>query len=57
MSTVRPQRTDGHELDEFKTSQHLKLTWIEENANLEYTVRFNASRPGFWIVESPQKGE
>ncbi|XP_055307374.1 uncharacterized protein LOC129571588 [Sitodiplosis mosellana] len=35
---------------------YLKLQWSEQDINLEYTLRYNTTRRGFWISSSPQKG-
>lgn len=35
---------------------YLRLIWVEQDTNLEYTLRYNTSRRGFWISSSPQKG-
>ncbi|XP_031621577.1 uncharacterized protein LOC116339689 [Contarinia nasturtii] len=36
---------------------HLRLVWSEQDINLEYTLRFNTTRRGFWISSAPQKGQ
>lgn len=72
MSTTRPRRPDGIDeyvnrqpnyydynngrIGRPSQYHYLRLTWIENEENLEYTLRFNTSRPGFWISSSPQKG-
>lgn len=35
---------------------YLRLIWSEQDINLEYTLRFNTTRRGFWISAAPQKG-
>lgn len=35
---------------------YLSLTWIEQDKNAVYTLRFNTSRRGYWINEGPQSG-
>lgn len=35
---------------------YLRLIWSEQDINLEYTLRFNTTRRGFWISSAPQKG-
>lgn len=72
MSTTRPRRPDGvgeyvnrqityYDYDNNRIARpnqyhYLRLTWVENDLNLEYTLRYNTSRPGFWISSSPQKG-
>lgn len=36
--------------------RYLRLIWDEKGSNLEYTLRYNSSRAGFWISSGPQKG-
>lgn len=36
---------------------YLRLIWSEQDYNLEYTLRFNTTRRGFWISSAPQKGD
>lgn len=36
--------------------RYLRLIWDEKESTLEYSLRFNASRPGFWISSAPQSG-
>lgn len=36
--------------------RYLRLIWDEKESTLDYTLRFNASRPGFWISSAPQSG-
>ncbi|EAT40735.1 AAEL007534-PA [Aedes aegypti] len=36
--------------------RYLRLIWDEKDHTLEYTLRFNSSRPGFWISSAPQSG-
>ncbi|XP_055677099.1 uncharacterized protein LOC129786241 [Lutzomyia longipalpis] len=36
--------------------RYLKLIWDEREKTLEYTMRLNASRRGFWITSAPQGG-
>lgn len=40
-------------------SQHfhyLKLVWSEQEKKIDYTLRFNTSRPGLWYSAAPQRG-
>ncbi|XP_063709282.1 uncharacterized protein LOC134837823 [Culicoides brevitarsis] len=37
-------------------SRYLRLIWDEKGHALEYTLRFNNTRRGFWMSSSPQKG-
>lgn len=48
--------SDNARLSHPQYYHYLKLLWIEENANLEYKLRFNTTMRGFWIAEGPQKG-
>ncbi|XP_053681017.1 uncharacterized protein LOC128731889 [Anopheles nili] len=34
----------------------LRLIWDESENTLEYTLRYNTSRPGFWLSAAPQSG-
>nr|XP_019539939.2 uncharacterized protein LOC109410889 [Aedes albopictus] len=34
--------------------RYLRLIWDEKHHTLEYTLRFNSSRPGFWISSAAQ---
>lgn len=34
----------------------LRLLWDESGLNIEYTLKFNASRAGFWRSTGPQNG-
>ncbi|XP_065078057.1 uncharacterized protein LOC135701216 [Ochlerotatus camptorhynchus] len=36
--------------------RYLRLIWDEKESMLDYTLRFNTSRPGFWIASAPQSG-
>lgn len=36
--------------------RYLKLNWEEKEKSLEYTMRLNASRRGFWITSAPHGG-
>lgn len=72
MVTYRPQQKGGlddYQTSAFKyygsdnarlghpqSYYYLKLLWIEENEDLEYTLRYNTSTRGFWISMGPQKG-
>ncbi|XP_062564487.1 uncharacterized protein LOC134227184 [Armigeres subalbatus] len=38
------------------TFRYLRLIWDEKDHTLEYTLRFNSTRPGFWISSAPQSG-
>uniref|UniRef100_A0AAG5CXP8 Secreted protein n=1 Tax=Anopheles atroparvus TaxID=41427 RepID=A0AAG5CXP8_ANOAO len=48
--------TAGHHQQDAHTMRSLRLIWDESEHTLEYTLRFNSSRPGFWISASPQSG-
>lgn len=59
--------TDGHRRYQQQQQQHqynyrqrqtrfLRLIWEEKDSSLEYTLRFNDSRPGFWVSSAPQSG-
>lgn len=37
--------------------RYLRLIWDEKGVVLEYTLRFNNTRRGFWMSSSPQKGK
>lgn len=39
-----------------QNTRHLLLIWEEKEHSLEYKLRFNKSRPGFWISSGPQEG-
>lgn len=39
-----------------QNTRHLLLIWEEREHSLEYKLRFNKSRPGFWISSGPQEG-
>uniref|UniRef100_A0A2M4BUJ8 Putative secreted protein n=1 Tax=Anopheles marajoara TaxID=58244 RepID=A0A2M4BUJ8_9DIPT len=39
-----------------QSMRYLRLIWDESEHTLEYTLRYNSSRPGFWISSSPQSG-
>ncbi|XP_055638309.1 uncharacterized protein LOC129776601 [Toxorhynchites rutilus septentrionalis] len=56
----RSQWQQGHTTHQprQKTSstRYLRLIWDEKEHTLEYTLRFNKSRPGFWISSAPQSG-
>lgn len=38
-------------------NRFLRLIWDEKGVVLEYTLRFNNTRRGFWMSSSPQKGK
>ncbi|XP_058451197.1 uncharacterized protein LOC131430330 [Malaya genurostris] len=40
----------------FSNTQYLRLIWDEKDHTLEYTLRYNNTRPGFWIASTPQTG-
>uniref|UniRef100_A0A182RDB8 Lipocalin/cytosolic fatty-acid binding domain-containing protein n=1 Tax=Anopheles funestus TaxID=62324 RepID=A0A182RDB8_ANOFN len=48
----------GHQYQqqEPRTMRNLRLIWDELEHTLEYTLRYNTSKPGFWISASPQSG-
>lgn len=70
ITTTRPRRPDGfneyHDRQVFLPDlnrpigaqfyHYLRLIWSSQDLNLEYTLRFNTTRRGFWISSSPQKG-
>lgn len=35
---------------------YLRLIWSEQDSMIEYTLRYNTTRRGFWISSAPQKG-
>lgn len=35
---------------------YLRLIWDETDTSLEYTLRYNNSRKGFWLSSTPQQG-
>lgn len=35
---------------------YLRLIWDEHGTDIEYTLRYNTSRPGFWLASEPQRG-
>lgn len=35
---------------------YLQLIWTEQDTTLEYTLRYNTTKRGFWIASAPQKG-
>uniref|UniRef100_A0A182PBA8 Lipocalin/cytosolic fatty-acid binding domain-containing protein n=1 Tax=Anopheles epiroticus TaxID=199890 RepID=A0A182PBA8_9DIPT len=39
-----------------RSMRNLRLIWDESEHTLEYTLRYNTSKPGFWISASPQSG-
>lgn len=36
--------------------QHLRLIWDENGESTEYHMRYNVSKPGFWISSGPENG-
>lgn len=36
--------------------KYLRLIWDENESTLEYTLKYNVTRRGFWIASGPQKG-
>lgn len=44
------QRSYGSQL-----IHHLRMLWQEQDVNVEYLLRFNTSKRGFWISTAPQK--
>ncbi|XP_058130053.1 uncharacterized protein LOC131284290 [Anopheles ziemanni] len=46
----------GQHQQEPHSLRYLRLIWDETKHTLEYTLRYNSSRPGFWISSSPQSG-
>lgn len=54
----RRQPGAGHQYfqHEPRTMRNLRLIWDESDHTLEYTLRYNTSKPGFWIAASPQSG-
>ena len=39
------------------SNRRLRLIWDEKGRSLEYTLRVDSSRRGFWMTSGPQKGE
>uniref|UniRef100_A0A182MD09 Uncharacterized protein n=1 Tax=Anopheles culicifacies TaxID=139723 RepID=A0A182MD09_9DIPT len=53
------QRRQGHGGQQYlepRSMRQLRLIWDESEHTLEYTLRYNTSKPGFWISAAPQKG-
>lgn len=48
---ARQNRNLGHQYN------YLQLIWDENDVTLEYTLRYNQTRRGFWISSSPQKSK
>lgn len=42
--------------NKLQPTRFLRLVWDEKGVVLEYTLRFNNTRRGFWMSSSPQKG-
>lgn len=38
------------------SNRRLRLIWDEKGRSLEYTLRVDTSRRGFWMTSGPQKG-
>lgn len=41
---------------ERNTYNYLRLIWAEQDVVLEYTLKYNQTRRGFWIASGPQGG-
>ncbi|XP_055548662.1 uncharacterized protein LOC129732138 [Wyeomyia smithii] len=56
----RYQNREGYQQHHYRQHQsstrYMRLIWDEKDHTLEYTLRYNNSRPGFWISSSPQAG-
>lgn len=39
------------------SNRRLRLIWDEKGRSLEYTLRVDSARRGFWMTSGPQKGE
>lgn len=39
------------------SNRRLRLIWDEKGRSLEYTLRVDSTRRGFWMTSGPQKGE
>jgi hypothetical protein len=39
------------------SEKRLKLVWDEKGRSLEYTLRVDSTRRGFWMTSGPQKGK
>lgn len=35
---------------------YLRLIWSEQEKRIDYTLRYNTSRPGLWHLAAPQRG-
>lgn len=38
------------------SNRRLRLIWDEKGRSLEYTLRVDSTRRGFWMTSGPQKG-
>lgn len=67
MTTIRPRdeyhnrqsayyNSDLHRQQQPFSYHHLRLIWDEHGTDIEYTLRYNTSRPGFWLASEPQRG-
>lgn len=68
MTTIRPDHVDeAHHRGYYDQSRqhrnsghkynYLHLIWQENGVTLEYSLRYNMTRRGFWISSSPQKSK
>ena len=46
-----------HTFNSRSAYRFLRLIWDERGKQLEYTLRFNNTRRGFWLSSGPQKGK
>lgn len=68
MSTIRPITSDSYnnrqrayynsdlQRQEQSYNHYLRLIWDEMGTDIDYTLRYNTSRPGFWLFSEPQRG-
>ncbi|CAO1396122.1 unnamed protein product [Diamesa hyperborea] len=52
----REREVNKHSFNNRSPNRFLRLIWDERGKTLEYTLRFNNTRRGFWLSSGPQKG-
>ncbi|XP_055605377.1 uncharacterized protein LOC129753566 [Uranotaenia lowii] len=51
------RRSQNHQYRQQQSNARaLRLIWDEKSHTLEYILRYNSTRPGFWISSGPQVG-
>ncbi|XP_053695654.1 uncharacterized protein LOC128743154 [Sabethes cyaneus] len=50
------QQQQQQQQHQYSSTRYMRLIWDEKDHTLEYTLRYNNSRPGFWISSAPQAG-